>query len=743
VPDGLSDLPEGTAPAPLALRHFPDRLHAYVWRNWPLVPVDRLARVVGARSSDFVSIAQSMGLGKPPRISRDQLARSYITIIKRNWHLLPYDQLLALLGWTPPQLAYTLREDDFLFVKLGSLKPRCEPLRYQAPTPAITQRAQAIARTLRAELGPEANQSQVPLFDFVRELSQPPARSVRPSAATGLRFCYSYFALYGDPLLDTQADSYPDGYLARLAQAGVNGIWLQAVLYKLAPFPWAPGLSAQWQLRLQNLRRLVQRAGRYGIRVFLYLNEPRAMPLRFFNEHPQLKGVVEGDHAALCTSTPEVQRYLIEAVASICWAVPALGGFFTISASENLSNCWSHGGGAGCPRCGARSPAEVIAMTNGLFQQGINLSGLPVQLIVWDWGWNDAWAPEAIRRLPASVHLMSVSEWQLPIERGGVRSTVGEYSISAVGPGPRAQRHWQLARERGLAVLAKVQAGNTWELSSVPYIPAVQNVAQHARNLRDAGIRDLMLGWTLGGYPSPNLEVVAETFTGGSVDEVLQRVAVRRFGEALAPAVVAAWRAFSTAFSEFPYDGGLLYSGPQQLGPANLLWPAPTGYHASMVGFPYDDLDAWRSIYPPDIFIAQFNRVADGFAAALDQLRQSGAQAGKQLTPTQRSAFAAECRVAETVSIHCRSSANQARFVLARRALAAAGPDSDKAPYVSELRAVIGSELALARRMYAIQSQDSRIGFEASNQYYFVPIDLAEKILNCRDLLDHWLPGSP
>ena len=36
----------------------------------------------------------------------------------------------------------------------------------------------------------------------------------------------------------------------------------------------------------------------------------------------------------------------------------------------------------------------------------------------------------------------------------------------------------------------------------------------------------------------------------------------------------------------------------------------------------------------------------------------------------------------------------------------------------------------------------SRIGFEASNQYYYVPVDLAEKILNCRDLLDRWLPAE-
>jgi hypothetical protein len=31
--------------------------------------------------------------------------------------------------------------------------------------------------------------------------------------------------------------------------------------------------------------------------------------------------------------------------------------------------------------------------------------------------------------------------------------------------------------------------------------------------------------------------------------------------------------------------------------------------------------------------------------------------------------------------------------------------------------------------------------FEASNQYYHVPLDLVEKALNCRDMLERWLEG--
>ncbi|MBI5387173.1 MAG: hypothetical protein HZA90_21095 [Verrucomicrobia bacterium] len=764
APGGLAaaDLPKGGAPKPASFPHFPDRLHAFVWRNWPLVTVERMARVVGAKPRDLDRIGRAMGLGDPPRISRDQQRRSYITVIKRNWHLLPYEQLLDLLGWSAEEMAYTLREDDFLYIKLGSLKPQCEPLKFQPPDEKTLAREREIGRIMRETFPAGVNAAPDPLFSFVAQLSRKPSQSstLNSQPSTGLRFCYSYFALYGDPLLDTDADPYPDGLLARLTQAGANGVWLQAVLHKLAPFPWEPERSARHEERLKNLRALVARARKHGIRVFLYLNEPRAMPLRFFETRPQLKGTVEGDHAALCTSDAEVQKFLVESVATICRAVPDLGGFFTITASENFTNCWSHGGGVKCPRCGKRPAAEVIAEVNRLIVEGIRQSGARHSstanpgsdygdrrdacptLLAWDWGWNDAWAADIIRQLPAEAALMSVSEWSLPIERGGVKSAVGEYSISSIGPGPRAQRHWELARQRGLKTIAKIQAGNTWELSAVPWIPAVENVARHAANLRGTNTDGVMLGWTLGGYPSPNLEVVSEAMASGSADEAMQRVAERRLGQALAPAVVTAWRGFSAAFREFPYHIDVAYSGPQQLGPANLLWAAPTGYRASMVGFPYDDLDAWRAIYPPEVFIGQLEKVADGFDQALRPLTTAAATLGKSLSKSERRALEEELGVAEAAAIHFRSAANQARFVVARRALAAAKTPADAAPHISALEKVIAQEAELARRLHSIQSRDARIGFEASNHYFYIPVDLAEKVLNCHDLLERWLPGT-
>jgi hypothetical protein len=744
-----ADLPTGPPRAPVAVPHFPDRLHAYVWRNWELVPVADLAEIVGARPRDIVRMGRAMGLSGPPRVTRADVRRASTTIIKRNWHILPYEQLLALLGWTTDEMAYHLREDDFLFVKLGHVKPQCEGLRYAPPDAAARERERAIAAIVREVFSEGVGRPPDPPFGFVARLSRkppPPLRGPKPRYAFEPRYCFSYFGLTGDPLLDSSEAGYPDGLLARLAATGVDGVWLQAVLYRLAPFPWDSTVSAGYRKRLAGLAALVARAKRHGIGVYLYLNEPRAMPLGFFDRHPDLKGVVEGDYAALCTSVPAAQRFIVDSVASVCRAVPDLAGFFSITASENLTNCYSHSGGADCPRCGKRSPEEVIAEVNDLFRQGIREAGTRTHLIVWDWGWRGAWAEGIIRRLPDDVALMSVSEWSIPLQRGGVDAITGEYSISVIGPGPRATRHWELARQRGLKTLAKIQAGNTWELSAVPYIPAVENVARHIANLRRTPVSGLMLGWTLGGYPSPNLEVVAEMsrLPSGdeppSPDEALMAVALRRFGRALGPAVAQAWREFSAAFSEFPYDGGLLYSAPMQLGPANPLWEQPTGYGATMVGFPYDDLDAWRAVYPPEVFIGQFGKVAEGFEQGIARLRQASRVAAA--SQAQRRALAEEVDVAEVCAVHFRSTANQARFVLARRALAGVTQAAEAGPALGELAKVLEDEEKLATRLWRIQVRDSRFGFEASNQYYYVPVDLAEKVLNCRDLRDRWLPAE-
>jgi hypothetical protein len=416
-------------------------------------------------------------------------------------------------------------------------------------------------------------------------------------------------------------------------------------------------------------------------------------------------------------------------------AVPDLGGVFTITASENLTHCGSHGKRADCPRCAGRADADLIAGVNAALLAGVRSSSPMARVIAWDWGWNNhGLASEIIAALPAGVDLMSVSEWNVPIERGGVKTVINEYALSAVGPGPRAKKHWELARARGLGAFAKLQIGVTWEIASVPYLPVLDLVAEHMKNLAREGVTGRMLSWSLGGYPSPNLKV-AQLFSddpNAEPADVLDRIAVERYGEAARDDARRAWSAFSAAFREYPYSGTGVYAGPQQMGPANLLFARPTGYGATMVGLPYDNLDSWRGPYPREVYAAQCRKVADGWARGVADLERAET---KVASSPARDTLAADLRVARAAGLHFASMANQARFVIARdRLVGTITSDEDRKRLRGEMSDLLDDEARLARALFALAHVDSRLGFEATNQYFYTPQDLVEKVLNVEDL---------
>jgi hypothetical protein len=719
-----ADLPLGPNPPALGFPHFPSRLHAFVFRNWNLVGTDRLARTLDTSADNVRAVAASMGLEAERPIPANWHSRLYLTVIRRNWHLLPYDQLLTLLDVTPERLSEILREDDFFWIKLGSLKPKCGRIVYAPPDERTLARCKEIARALHEHFPDDPAIKPEPPLAFLDDLDKPLADAdVRPAAADPdhPRFLYSYFAVFGDPLLDPALDPYPDALLQRYADLGVNGVWLHVVLRDLAPpTPDFPEFGKGHEARLANLAKLVARAKRFNVGVYLYCNEPRAMPKAFFEDHADLAGVSEGGLTALCTSTPQVRAWLADSLAHVFRTVPGLAGVFTITASENLTSCASHGHQDACARCKERTRADVIAEVNAVIERGVHRAAPAAKVICWDWGWPDAIAPDLIGALPKSAWLMSVSEWSLPIERGGVKSTVGEYSISAPGPGPRAAGHWQLAKSRGLRTVAKVQANCTWELSALPNLPTFDLVARHAKALAAADVDGIMLSWSLGGYPSPNLELFQRTLRKEDPQAVLDDLAAREFGPAGAPHARKAWSLFSQAFEQYPYHVGTVYTAPQQFGPANLLFAKATKYKATMIGFPYDDLDTWRSIYPRETFAAQFEKVAAGWSRGLAELAQAA-----RATPAQTAAQArSDLRLATAAQLHFASVAAQCRYVMAR--------DAGAAP--AALAPILREEQRRAVDLYSLQLQDSRIGFEASNHYYYLPRHLQEKWLNCESL---------
>ena len=738
-------LPEGSAPAPIVSGYFPDRVHEFVWRNWNVVKPARLAQILSTSVENVRDLAASMGLPPSAPVPLEMPARGYITLIRRNWHLLPYQQLLALLEMTAERLDFALREDDFLWIKLGSLKPRCEPIRYQPPSDAARRRAADIRRIVEQDFGDELLRPAEPRFNFVRQLSRPlpspAAPTFRAEGPVSLRLVYSYLAVYGDPLLKPELDPYPDGFLQRLSAAGVNGVWLHAVLRELAPGGTVfPEFGAGREQRLANLRQLVKRAARHRIGVYLYINEPRAMPDTFFKTRPELAGVREGELNALCTSQPAVRAWMGDALAHIFRQAPDLAGIYAITASENLTSCASHGSWQSCERCRKRTDTDIISEAAAVLEEGVHRASPNANVIFSDWGWKGHGdAVEIIQRLPKSAWLMSASEWSLPIERGGIHSAVGEYSISAVGPGPRAPKHWDAARQAGLKPAAEIQFNNTCEIASIPYLPVLDLVAEHIHNLAAVGLHGMLVGWTMGGHPSPNFDLARRMNRSPTpeVGTVLDELAHDRFGPAGAPHARKAWSLASAGFRQYPFHTSVVYTSPVQWGPANPLYRTNTKYRATMWGIPYDDLESWRGPYPPDVFAAQFDRVAAGFREAVTELRLAA-----QLAPSsQQTEAQSDLRFTRAAALHFQSVANQARFVLARDRLARTGdaPTADSRRRDREaIRECLESEIGLAHELFSLACDDSRIGFEPSCHYFYLPLDLVEKVVNCRWLMEQF-----
>ncbi|MCX8036129.1 MAG: hypothetical protein N3D11_03550 [Candidatus Sumerlaeia bacterium] len=146
--------------------------------------------------------------------------------------------------------------------------------------------------------------------------------------------------------------------------------------------------------------------------------------------------------------------------------------------------------------------------------------------------------------------------------------------------------------------------------------------------------------------------------------------------------------------------------------------------------------------YPAETLAAQFARVAEGWEKGLGNL----ARAVEAAPANTKSDVERELQIAHAALLHFRSVANQTKFMLARNAVLNLNQPLapvQRAEKIAELRRVVEDEIRLARQLYSLTRTNSCIGFEAANQYFYLPHDLMEKVINCRYILDEWLRYFP
>ena len=716
---------------------FPDALSAAVFRNWTLVPAATIAAAVGAEEGDIKRIASEMGLDPEAKVPAEWRRSGYVTILRRNWQLMPYPQLLTMTGMTRRDLRHALMHDDFLYNKLGKDKPDASRIRY---SPELDEAGRAARLALRLTLEEEGvkivDPAEEPRFAFVKQLAEVPDAMKGgtlprpPDARFGRRMVFPYCADYGDVLADPEAASCSEGLIARLAECGVDTLWFHVVLSTLSTDPKYPEWGRGAARRRATLAKLVDRAAKYGVKIMLYINEPRAEPAEFFSVPGRagMRGAVDrrtAGYYALCTEDPATLAWLEGCLRGLFSEIPGLGGVFTVTMSETTTHCASQFSGpqATCPVCRGKPYEYFVRKVNESVVRGVKGASPSAEVWFFDVGWEvEGLDRRVIPMLPKEGSLLIWSEKYLPFMQAGKMHKVTEYSISHPGPAQRALDFWGMAKKRGLGAIAKLQVSCSWEISAVPYLPAMDLVARHALSLAKSPVDGVMLSWSLGGYPSANLAVFNDFRRGDTEESLLDRAARAHYGDAAAPAVRRAWTAYSKAFSEYPIEWQTVYYSPVQMGPANLLYAEKTDWPATMVNTPYDDFAAWSDGYKDNRagWLEQMRRVADGFERGDDLWREVVAASDGAA----RERAARDAVVFRAATLHFRTVVDQASFILAR----------DRGDKVA-MRKFAERELATAKEMLRVVRADSRLGYEASNRYIYVPNDFMEKVLNCRAVL--------
>lgn len=157
----------------------------------------------------------------------------------------------------------------------------------------------------------------------------------------------------------------------------------------------------------------------------------------------------------------------------------------------------------------------------------------------------------------------------------GLQTPVMDYTMSAEDPGEYFVTECSAAHELGIPIQGNTNsAGTAWDFGCVPYVPAPYKQLARLRNLRKAnrewGVECQYathhFGWW-GGVPADLAKWYSWEEEGPDAEELLDKVAVRDYGEAAAPFVREAWRIWSRAMDHYIASNEDQY-GPWRVGAA-------------------------------------------------------------------------------------------------------------------------------------------------------------------------------
>lgn len=533
----------------------------------------------------------------------------------------------------------------------------------------------------------------------------------------------------------------------RLAHDGINGLWIPGLLRSLVASKTIPELGPPAH-RLAKLKAIVGKAERYGIRIYFFCIEPRALP----KDHPAALAHPEivGAGNALCPSEPLVLDYVRETMQTLFTEVPGLGGVINIFCGERKTTCWLNRQMVqGCPRCSVRVQSDVHAQVLRAFVAGIRAAGSDAGFMAWTYGLDSLGASSAVT--PTLLEVMEKAGrdviWLGNFEHGITRQVCGqsvqvqEYSLSCLGPSQSFKEMGDAARRLNRTLYAKLQVGTSYELSSVPYVPVPGIEYEKLQIAGSLGVTGSMMSWIPGGFPSPMLRAAGQAaFEPREPKEAfLRRLAAVEWGEKAAGAVAQAWQIFADAWQRYPIHNQVLYWGPITRSPAyhlhlererRLAKPYNWGYTRQREPQPWEDnIARWVGPFTPQQIAETFRDMAARWSTGLARLEAALQTVGREPERVRHVA------VAKAVRLHFLSAANVYEFYALRDSLSKTDASGHLA-IVRRMQAVAKDDIRAAEEMKALLVIEPALGFASELfDFSYSKALLDEKILQVQEML--------
>lgn len=551
--------------------------------------------------------------------------------------------------------------------------------------------------------------------------------------------------------LTNDVDYYPEEYLNKLAHEGVNGLWL-TMYFRDLPSSVFPGRGKDAEKRFAKLRLTVERCARYGIRIYVFLSEPKlfgntsyAVPFEDAKNHPEVIGAKIDKFGLFCVSTEAGKTYLRESMEQIFKAVPGLGGVINIMLGEDNGSCVGNyvtnpdRKEGFCPVCSKRDYADIYCELAKLYTDAIHKYNPDAEYIGWFYAPGQRDGSDFMKRLlhiaekwPDCATLMFNFEsggaaWQLDKKR-----IVFDYSLAYVGPSELFAESTAKAPRTG----AKIQVGCSHENAAVPFIPVPENLYDKYKFMHEHGVSAAMQCWYFGNYPGLMNKAAGELSFEPFFDrgqDFLTALARPDWGKN-AEAVGKAWDHFSKGYRMFPANLSFEWYGPLH---HCIAWPL----HLFPVDQPISP--SWILKHYPEV---SGDRIGECLAYhhTLDEglelcTRMSDTwQQGVDILESLRAEYAgnpprlADMNLAKAIGLQMKSTRNLLHFYQLREDMIYYRRD-----HLAEMKAIVLDEIANSEAMAKLCEADCRLGYHSEAEgYLFFPEKLRARVQLLKELLE-------